>query len=78
MRLRDGNKAIQTLSDPEPESLDDLEARLKVVVAGGLALSSLDDLGSDEANKQAWNDMLILLQEADYLRKKIDSLKNHS
>ena len=77
-RLRDGARAIRVLSEPHPGSLDDLINRLDVVMAGALALQSLEDLGSTEANEQAWNDMLRLEKEGDALRKKIEWLKTQN
>ena len=75
MRLRDGAKAIKTLSEPEPETLDQLEAQLSAVMDGALALQSLDDLGSSEANEAAWSDMLRLQKRGDVLQEKIKAFK---
>ena len=75
-RLRDGARALDTLSEPEPDTLEDLKERLRVVMDGALALQSTDDLGSAEANEAAWNDMLRLQKAGDEIREKIKALKN--
>jgi hypothetical protein len=75
VRLKDGADAIKMLSDPDPETLTGLEARLQTVMAGALALQSTDDLGSKEANAQAWSDMLRLEKEGNRLHEKINALK---
>ena len=73
-RLRDGERAIQVISGPEPTTLDGLVAQLDIVMTGAIALQSTDDLGSPEANDAAWKNMLHLQERADDLRKKIARL----
>ena len=74
-RLQDGATAIEALRKPDPESLEELEALSKVVWAGALAMQSLDDLGSREANAQAWDDMNKLQERGITLDQKIQALK---
>ena len=71
-RLNDGARAM---SLPEPKNLKEMEEQLGVIEDGALALQSMDDLGSPEANDKAWNDMLKLQKRAEALRAKIKKLK---
>lgn len=73
--LREGATAIKSLSEPHPKSMDDLLIRLKMVMTGALVLQSLNNLRSDEENKQIRDDILRLQEEAGILQKKIDLLK---
>ncbi len=75
MRLRDGANAVQTLDEPDPETIEGLQTKLKVVMGGALALQSLDDLGSPGANEAAWSDMLKLQKKGGELREKIKALQ---
>lgn len=76
IRLRDGANAIQILDEPDPETIEGLQAKLNVVMGGAMALQSLDDLGSKEANDAAWEDMLTLERKANALEEKIKTLQN--
>lgn len=71
-RLRDGAKA-QLLD--EPKTAKEIRAQLDVLHDGIAALQSLDDLGSEEANDQAWNDMLALQRKAEVLRERLRQLE---
>ena len=72
-RLNDGARAM-ALS--EPKNLKEMEEQLRVIYDGALALQSMDDLGSPEANQRAWDDMIELQRRGDALRKKIEQIKN--
>ena len=56
-RLNDGAIA-SSLS--EPTTIQEIEEQIETISDGIRALQSLDDLGSAEANKAAWNQMLEL------------------
>ena len=71
-RLNDGIKAM-ALS--EPKTLKEMRVQLLVVFDGMLALQSLDDLGSPEANQKAWDDMIELQRRYDTLIAKIAELE---
>lgn len=66
-RLGDGAKALAL---PELDTTDkmQLSARLYELHDAIAAMQSLDDLGSSEANQQAWEDMQKL--EAEYRKVK--------
>jgi len=76
MRLQDGAKAIQALAGPEPVTLKEHEAQLKIVMQGARALQSLGDLGSDMENKKAWNDMNCLLRRMKALEERTKVLRS--
>ena len=71
-RLRDGAEAL-ALS--EPQTLEAMEKTLQALWQGAVALQSTDDMGSTEANKAVWNDMLELQRRAEALEKKIKQIK---
>lgn len=54
LRLKKGAAALAL---PEPQTLADMKARLPVLHEAICAMQSLDDLGSDDANRQALADM---------------------
>ena len=60
-RLNDGNKAIAVSADSLSSlSLVQLQRLREIVFDGALAMQSLDDLGSKEANIAAWDDCKAL------------------
>ena len=71
-RLNDGAEAA-TLG--EPETIEDIGGQIETISDGILALQSLDDLGSEEANDDAWNQMLELQEKRNVLKEKLRSLK---
>ena len=70
--LNDGARAMALT---EPKTLKEMEEQLRIIYDGALALQSMDNLGSPEANQQAWDDMLELQRRAEALSKKIEELK---
>lgn len=73
-RLNDGDEALG-LGTNLPTNLRDLETVRGELHDGIVALQSLDDLGSDEDNQRAWNDMLELQKRYDRVDKRIKELK---
>ena len=73
-RLDDGARALD-LGTNLPTKLVDLEHLLGSLHDGIAALQSLDDLGSDEANQAAWDDMLVLQKRYDLVEKQIKKLR---
>ena len=71
-RLRDGAEALAL---PGPKTLEEMEIQLQALWDGAVALQSTDDLGSPEANRKTFNDMLELQRRAEALQKKIDEIK---
>ena len=71
-RLADGAKARAL---PEPKTLKEMQEQVGTIFDGMLALQSTDDLGSPEANNQAWADMIELQKRYDTLKAKIESLE---
>ena len=69
-RLNDGDEALG-LGTKLPTKLRDLETLRDELHDGIVALQSLDDLGSDEDNQRAWNDMLELQKRYDLVSVKI-------
>ena len=68
-RLRDGERAMtasENLDQLDRESLRTLRFDLENAV---LAMQSLDDLGSEDANNKAWNDMLELQKRLDTVKR---------
>ena len=72
-RLNDGARA-KALS--EPKNLKEMKEQLSIIFDGMLALQSLDDLGSPEANQQAWDDMTELQIRYDALKSKVEELES--
>jgi len=56
-RLNGGARAMAL---EEPRTLREIEEQISAIYAGAVALQSMDDLGSPEANQRAWDDMLEL------------------
>lgn len=80
-RLSDGERAMELSSEefvPSDSDLRGLEALRDDLHTGIVALQSLDDLGSEEANQAAWNDMLELQRRHKLVTDKIDALKGKS
>lgn len=73
-RLRDGAEAL-TRDQDAPKTVEEMEAQLQALWDGAVALQSLDDLGSPEANEKAWNDMMELQRRAQALEEKLRVLK---
>jgi Skp family chaperone for outer membrane proteins len=77
-RLRDGAAASSLLVDNLKElSLERLKTLKDTLFDGVLAMQSLDDLGSKEANKEAWDRMIELQErynavEAEYKKRKAE------
>lgn len=70
-RIRlDKGEAAQNLT--EPSNKKEIQAQLEQLHWAIAAMQSLDDLGSVEANKAAWNDMCKLSARYEELRKKLD------
>lgn len=67
-RLRDGASAA---SLPEPKTVEEIQAQLEVLGDGIAAMQSLDDLGSPEANQQAWDDMCALSKRYEELKARL-------
>jgi hypothetical protein len=70
-RLADGARA-KALSEPTTKA--EIEAQLETIYDGMLALQSLDDLGSDEANNQAFRDLDELQARYDRLKAKLKEM----
>jgi hypothetical protein len=71
-RLRDGAEA---LSLPEPQTLHEMKEQLQALMDGAVALQSMEDLGSPEANERAWNDMMELQRRHEALKRRIEKLE---
>jgi hypothetical protein len=61
----------EALALPEPETIGEIRAQLKILHMGICALQSMDDLGSNQANAAAWADMLTLQEKHARLKAKI-------
>ena len=72
-RLIDGARALALPSLPNGASLAVMTARRSLLEAACRAMQSLDDLGSAEANAQAWSDLSTLIQRLDELEIRIRS-----
>lgn len=59
-RLNDGATALALPVETLPSTLGGLETMRDQLHDGIAALQSLDDLGSEDANQAAWDDMLAL------------------
>jgi hypothetical protein len=73
-RLNDGARALGR-GKGLPSKLSELQDLKTELHDGIAALQSLDDLGSEEANKRAWDDMLELQKRYDRVVKRIAELK---
>ncbi len=71
-RLQDGANAK---CHDESKTAKEIRAQLDVLSDGITALQCLDDLGSQEANEQAWNDMLALQRKEGILKKQLRQLE---
>lgn len=60
---------------PEPTTATEIRKQLDVLYDGMVALQSLDDLGSEEANQKAWDDMLALQKRYDALRARLTKME---
>ena len=76
-RLKDGQEALELGTDL-PTDLVELGVLRAELSTGICALQSLDDLGSEEANQRAWNDMLELQKRYQRVVKKIKKLEKKS
>lgn len=63
---------------PDGESLDALKRHLDDLHWAIAAAQSLDDLGSPEANKDAWDQMLALQDRYQAVSDKIKALESQS
>jgi hypothetical protein len=59
-RLRDGRLALDASQELSAMTIVQLRELRDTLFDGALALQSLDDLGSPEANRAAWNDCVEL------------------
>ena len=73
-RLNDGARAMAL---KEPKTLKEMEVQLRVIYDGALALQSMDDIGSPEANQKAWDDMIELQTRGVALKNKIEEMKKN-
>lgn len=70
-------KGAAALALPEPTTEQELEDTIGVLHDAIAALQSLDDLGSDQANQQAWDDQLLLYRKyARLVKQRTGSLLN--
>lgn len=76
-RLRDGATAMRYSPAPDYD-LRGLKLELSVLHDGAVALQSLDDLGSVEANNKACDDIVVLQRRMEEVRKKIAVLQEVS
>ena len=74
-RLNDGQEALEASIGPRTDLAGLLEYR-DTLHAGIAALQSLDDLGSDDANKKSWDDMLALQYRYDVVVDRIKRMKD--
>lgn len=75
-RLKDGATALEIPVDPLPTTVGELEVLRGQLHDGIAALQSLDDLGSEDANRDAYDDMLALQYRYDRVVRKIEGLSN--
>lgn len=77
-RLADGERALVLAAGvgkfAETATRVEIEQQLEVIDDGIRALQSLDDLGSEEANRRAWADMLELQERHAWLKAKADRM----
>jgi hypothetical protein len=74
-RLNDGKVAMGLEAPETSTQLNDLIEYRNQLHDGICALQSLDDLGSEEANERAWNDMLELQKRYDKIEARIEELR---
>lgn len=70
-RLNDGEEALSLQTKPLPDTLEKLQDLRGKLHDGIVALQSLDDLGSEDANQRAWDDMLELQSRYTQVEAKI-------
>jgi hypothetical protein len=70
-RLEDGARAM-ALKDPKTK--DEVQDHLEILHTGIVALQSMQDLGSSEANRAAHEDMRILEEKQRRLKSKLATL----
>lgn len=75
-RLADGERA-RTLYD-NPQTEEEVTEQLAIIHDGIVALQSLDDLGTEEENQAAWNDMLRLQARHEALVRRLDEIQNRN
>lgn len=75
-RLKDGDKSLSINTDNLPDTIEELKDIKNQLHDGIVALQSLDDLGSEDANKDAFDNMLALQYRYDLVEKKIKSISN--
>jgi len=73
-RLDDGARA-KARGEANPDNLNDLISLRDELHSAICALQSLDDLGSEEANQAAWDDMTLLQGRYDKVVSRIKELK---
>jgi hypothetical protein len=74
-RLGDGERALKR-PFPTTDNKNELRAYRDEIHAGIAALQSLDNLGSEQANQAAWDDMLELQKRYSQVVEKINELKS--
>lgn len=74
-RLEDGARALALPALPESVTKAEIERQLEILYQGMVALQSLDDLGSEEANAKAWSDMETLQARFDALSVKLKAME---
>jgi len=67
-RLKDGAQAMYL---SESLSIQEMEDQLEQLESAACAMQSLDDLGSSEANKKAYDDMRELCRRCDEMQQKL-------
>jgi hypothetical protein len=70
-RLNDGATSIGLQVEPLPDTLEALASLRDQLYNGMVALQSLDDLGSEDANQAAYDDMLVLQYRYDRVVSRI-------
>lgn len=73
-RLGDGARA-KARGEELPDKLNDLISLRDELHSAICALQSLDDLGSEQANQAAWDDMTLLQKRYDKVVARIKNLK---
>jgi hypothetical protein len=72
-RLRDGAVGLGLPTDDLAQlTLAELEARRSSLHDAAVAMQSLDDLGSTEANQRAWDEMVELGRRLDKIQKELE------
>lgn len=72
-RLRDGAKGMSVgVMDLQESSVEDLQRKYSSLSDSIVALQSLDDLGSPEANQEAWDDMIELSKRCKAVEEELE------